>query len=197
MIALEAGVVAAVAEFDRRTFLRVTLLATGMGAWSIGCASNTPTWMTPPPDQPLQALSPRAYATLTAAGACIAGPRVAAEIVAGRLRPGPVADAWLARTPTLRDPLLQALTVLEFGVYPLMHKLRAFTSLTDTGRDTVLVGLRDGRLGLQRALFGGIRSMALLAVYLTPEAHALVDYPAPFGTDAVTIGDAMAPLPPA
>ena len=195
MSAAERTTMVAAAQLSRRTVLRAGgVLASG--AWgSTGCAGSTPAWLLPLPSRRLASLSPRTYATLTAACARIAGPRVAAEIEGERLRPGPVADAWLTRTPTASDPLNQALMVLEFGVYPLVAKLRPFTALDGAAQDAVLRNLQASRLGLKRALFAGIHSIALLSVYLTPEAHALIGYPGPFGTATVSIGDAMAPLP--
>jgi hypothetical protein len=53
-----------------------------------------------------------------------------AELIAARtIDVGVAADAWLARTPALTTPVTQALGVLEFGVWPLVNKLRPFTAL--------------------------------------------------------------------
>lgn len=192
----ETAVARAAAGLNRRAFLRAVAGATAAGIVPTGCSAPTAAWLQPPANATLQILSLRQYAALSALAARIAGPRAAAEIIAQRLTPALRADTWLATAPSLRGPITQALTVVEFGIYPLVPKLRPFTALTDSAQDAVLQRLQTGRFELQRALFAGLRSVALLGVYLSPEAYALIHYPGPFGTERVSIGDAMAALPP-
>lgn len=195
MTPVESEVAHAAAGLHRRGFLKLMALATAAGVVPSGCGSGSPAWTQPPPDVALKALSPRAYATLTAVSARVAGPAVGDGIAAGRLRPGAIADAWLARTPSFAGPLGQALALLEFGVRPLLAKWRPFTSLDGAAQDAVLDDLRTSSIATKRAMYAGVRSVALLAVYLSPEQHAAIGYPPPFGTAAVSIADAMAPLP--
>jgi hypothetical protein len=194
---LEHATQFAVEGLSRRRVLQAIAVLAGGTLGTAGCGRSTPPWLQPPANQTLTALSPRSYATLTAACARIAGPRVAQAITSQRLHPGLVADEWLGRTPGAPDPINQALTLLEFGIYPLVAKWRPFTQLDDAAQDAALRNLQQARLGMKRAVFGGIRSVALLAVYLSPDVGTLIPYPAPFGTDAISLADAMAPLPPA
>lgn len=152
------------AALDRRGFLRLAGLAAGAGLLPAGC-TDAPPGLAPPPDLALQWLSPRGYAVLTAATARVAGPGGAALIARGELQPGRSGERFLAESPHLAAPLGQALLVLEFGVWPLLGKLRPFTALDDAGRDAVLRELVTSRLALKRRLFGGIRSVALLCFY--------------------------------
>ena len=125
------------------------------------------------------------------AGAAERGTRGAALIAARTVDVGALADAWLVRTPALAGPLGQALLVLELGVWPLAGKLRPFTSLDDAGRDAILTEHMTSRLELKRSVFRGVRSLALLTFYGSPATRPLTDYPGPFGTDRVSIADAM------
>ncbi len=59
-------------------------------------------------------------------------------------------------------------------------------------QDAVLADLAASRLGLKRALFGGMRALALTMFYGAPAARGLCAYNGPFGTGSVTIADAMA-----
>jgi hypothetical protein len=139
-------------------------------------------------------LGPRTYAVFTAATARVVGPPGAVLVADRRVDVGRVADGWLARTPALATPLVQALWVLELGIPPLVDKLRPFTALTATAQDQVLQGLMTSRFALKRQLFSGVRSLAMLAFYSTPESRVLTGYPGPFGSDTVTIADAMEPV---
>ncbi len=149
---------------DRRGFLRLAGLAAGAGLLPAGCA-DAPTGQGPPPDLALTRLTPRSYAVLNAAAARVAGPRGAALVREGRVDPARTGEAFLAGSPDLAGPLGQALLLLEFGVWPLLGKLRPFTALDDAGRDAVLAELRDSRLALKRRAFNGIRSVCLLCFY--------------------------------
>jgi|CXWL01.1.fsa_nt_gi hypothetical protein len=191
-MSLERDATAALAALDRRSFLRLAGVLAAAGVVPSGCGGVPPA-LAPPPDLTLRVLTPRTYGTFTAASARLAGPRVAELIAAGRIHPGRAADAWLARSPDVAGPLAQALLVLEFGVWPLVEKLRPFTALEAPAQDRVLDGLLRSRVALKRALWKGVRSFAMLAVYLEPEARALTGFPGPFGANGVTIGDAMVP----
>lgn len=193
---LEAALHDAGLALSRRTLLKLGGVALVTGIVPAGCASGQSAWLTPPTDARLAVLSPRAFATFTAACARIAGPTTADAIERGALVPGVVADAWLARTPALGDPLGAALTLLEFAPFPLLPKWRPFTALAAEAQDAVLLDLRDSRLATKRAVFGGVRALSLLAVYLSPGPRAAIGFPGPFGTETISIGDAMAPLPP-
>jgi hypothetical protein len=85
----------------------------------------------------------------------------------------------------------QALAVLEFGVWPLVAKVRPFTALGARGQDAVLDDLARARLALKRQLFAGVRSLALLAFYTQPQSRAVSGYPGPFGSERIPIGAAM------
>lgn len=189
----ERAATAALATLDRRGFLRLVGVASAAGIVPAGCAPAIPEWLVP--DVPLAVLTARQYAVVTAVAARLAGTAVATAIGERRLRPAAVADTWLARTPALAAPLGQALTVLEHAVAPFTPKLRAFSRLDVVEQARVLDDFRTSRLALKRAIYAGVRSVALLGVYLAPEGRALVPYPGPFGSETVTIGDAMAPLP--
>jgi hypothetical protein len=85
----------------------------------------------------------------------------------------------------------QALVVLEFGVWPIVDKVRPFTSLSGQAQDAVLADL--ARSGWRwRALYGGVRSLVLSAFYGATPTWPLSNYPGPFGLGAVTIADALA-----
>ena len=128
----------------------------------------------------------------TAAAARIVGPAGAALMASRTVDVGARADGFLANDPQMSGPLGQALTVLEFGVFPLLAKLRPFTALSGPSQDAVLDDLMRSRFDLKRQLFGGVRSLALFAFYGAPESRPLTGYPGPYGSDSVTIGDAMA-----
>ena len=152
------------AALDRRGFLRVAGLAAAAGLLPTGCA-DPPEGLAPPPDLALRHLTPRSYAVLTAATARVAGPQGAALIARGLLQPGRAGERFLQDSPDLAAPLGQALLVLEFGVWPLLGKVRTFTGLDDAGRDAVLRELMTSRLELKRLAFNGIRSVSLLCFY--------------------------------
>ena len=83
------------------------------------------------------------------------GPPARERIAARRLEPGARAEAFLASAPTLAPTLRQALLVLEFGVPPLLAKLRPFTALArrGAGRDPARadeLALRDQAAALRR-----------------------------------------------
>src|SRR5690606_2934464 len=121
-----------------------------------------------------------------------AGPRAAAAIAAGALDPAGAADAWVARRTSLRDALEQGLALLEWGVWPLLPKVRPFTSLDPAGQDRVVADLQRSRVDLKRDLYKGLKSLASLGVYAAPAARPLVGFPGPF--DGPGIAAAMADL---
>ena len=188
----ERDVRVALGALDRRSFLRLTGALMASGLVPSGCG-GVPSSLVPPAGTTLHVLTPRTYAVFTAACARFAGPHVAELIGAGRIHPGRAADDWLARSPEVAGPLGQGLLLLEFGVWPLVAKLRPFTALDGDAQDGVLDELVHSRLTLKRVLWRGVRSFAMLAVYLAPEARALTAFPGPFGANGVTIGDAMVP----
>ncbi len=179
---------AAAAALDRRGFLRLTALVAGTGLLPSGCGGGEPR-----PGVDLVVLSPRTYTVFNAAASRLVGPRGAALIADGTVDPGAAADAILARSPTLAAPLGQALLALEFGVWPLLPKLRPFTALSADGQDAVLTDLAGSTVGLKRALYGGVRSLVMATFYATHASRSLTGYPGPFGLGAVTIADAMVP----
>jgi hypothetical protein len=81
--------------------------------------------------------------------------------------------------------------VLEFGVWPLVAKIRPFTGLGPGAQDAVLADLMRSRWTLKRQLFGGVRSLALLAFYTQPQSRVISGYPGPFGSERIPIGAAM------
>lgn len=175
----------------RRDMLRLAALAAGAGLVPAGCG-GLPEHLAPPPGAALAVLTPRSYAVLTAATMRVVGP-IGADLVARRVvDAGRVADRWLAGAPAVAGQLGTALTALEFGVPPLAWKIRPFTRLAPAGQDAVLDGMMRSRWDLARRLFGGVRSLALLAFYGDPASRAVTGYPGPFGGAEVTIGDAMA-----
>ncbi len=179
----------AAAALDRRAFLKATALIAGAGLLPAGCGGGTP----PPPDVTLVVLTPRTYAVFNAAACTLIGPRGAALIEARMIDPAAAADAILARSPGLAGPLSQALLVLEFGIWPLVRKVRPFTSLTIGGQRAVVTDLAESGIELKRALYGGIRSLTMATFYASPTSRALTGYPGPFGMGDVTIADAMVP----
>jgi hypothetical protein len=168
-------VVAALAALDRRAFLRLAGAAAMAGLLPTGC--GPPPALAPPAGRSLFHLTPRTYAVFTAAAARIVGPAGAERIAARRLEPAATADAFLASAPTLAGPLRQALLVLEFGVPPLLAKLRPFTALAPDAQDAILHELMTSRLETKRLLFSGVRSLALLACYAEPVSREWMDYP--------------------
>ena len=185
-----ASLARAGAMLERRAFLRLAGTLAAAGFVPAGCAGVPERWRLPA-DASLAVLSPRGYATFTAAAARVVGPTGAALIERRAVDVGQEADRLLARAPALASPLAQALAVLEFGVWPLVRKLRPFTALDGPAQDGVLDDLMRSRLELKRQLFGAVRGLALLAFYGTPASRAVSGYPGPFGSERVSIGDAM------
>jgi hypothetical protein len=175
---------------ERRTFLRLLGTLAAAGVLPSGCSGVPERWAVHG-DVPLVVLSPRGYATFTAAAARLVGPQGGALIERRAIDVGRTADAVLARAPALAAPLGQALLALEFGVWPLVRKMRSFTSLAAEAQDAVLDDLMRSRLDLKRQIFGGIRSLAMLAFYGTKESREVSGYPGPFGSERVPIGAAM------
>ena len=179
----------AAAALDRRGFLRLVGAAAAAGVLPAGCRARG---LAPPPGTELRVLTPRTWATFTAATARLVGPRGAALVARGLVVPGRTADAVLAANPALAGPLVQGLWVLELGVWPLVWKVRTFTGITPGAQDLVLRELAHSRIALKRDLFAGLRSLAFLAFYGDPGARQLTGYPGPFGNGTVSIADAMA-----
>lgn len=158
-----------------------------------GCG-GVPETLAPPAGLSLSALRPCDYATLPAAALRVVGPRGAELIFSRTVDVGRLADELLARSPAVAGALSQALVVLEFGVWPLVAKLRPFTQLSGQAQDAVLTDLARSRLAVKHALYGGVRSLALLsAFYGAPQTRSLSGYPGPFGVGAVTVSDGLAP----
>jgi hypothetical protein len=174
--ARHAQAVASLSALDRRAFLRLAGLAAASGLLPTGCGS-APARLLPPPGLELRFLTPRTWAVFTAASARIVGPAGAQRIAARRLEPGARAEAFLASAPSLAGTLRQALLVLEFGIPPLLAKLRPFTALAPDAQDAILRELMSSRFATKRLLFGGVRSLALLACYGDPVSREWFDYP--------------------
>jgi hypothetical protein len=155
-----------------------------------GCA-GVPPELLPPASATITVLTPRTYAVFTAAAARIVGPRGAALVADRTVDVGSLADVWLGRTPAVAGPLARALLLLEFGVWPLLGKARAFTALPGDARDRVLAECMTSRLETKRAVFRGIRALVMLTFYGAPATRPLTGFPGPFGTGSVTIADAM------
>lgn len=175
---------------DRRAFLRLAGVAAAAGLVPAGCGGG----QAPADGTTLALLSPRQYATLTAAAARLVGPRGAALIRDRTVDPAAAADALLARSPQVGALIAQALTVLEFGIWPLLPKLRPFTALDGDAQDAVLQDLMTSSMALKQALFGGVRGIVMGAFYGNAATQPLTHYPGPFGLGAITIADAMRPL---
>jgi hypothetical protein len=188
-----AQAVEALAALDRRGFLRLAGLAAAAGVLPSGCGP-LPAALAPPPGIPLHHLTPRTYAVFTAAAARLVGPAGAERIATRRLEPARNADAFLLSSPSLAPPLRQALLLLEFGVVPLLGKLRPFTALPPAGQDAILHELMTSRLETKRLLFGGVRSLALLACYGDPASREWIDYPPADPRPGADIEAAHAPL---
>lgn len=179
----------ALAGLDRRGFLRWVGIAAGAGLLPTGCSA--PESLAPPDALALRFLTPRTYAVLNAAAQAVVGPEGGALIDARAVDPGARAEAFLASAEPLAGPLRQALLALEFGVYPLLGKLRPFTALDSDGRAAILAELMTSRWSLKRLLFKGVKSVALLAFYGDPASHAGIGYPAAPGRPGPTIQDAL------
>jgi hypothetical protein len=188
--AARAEIIRAACVLDRRSFLKISLGLATAGLGSMGCRGVAPE-LAPPPGTALSVLGPRSYATFTAAAMRIVGPAGAAMIAARRIDAGTGADRWLARTPALAGPVSQALMLLEIGLWPLVAKVRPFTALEGDAQDRVLVDLMESRLDLKRAVYQGVRALAMLSVYSAPESRVLSSYPGPFGNDRVSIRAGM------
>jgi len=167
---------AALSALDRRAFLKLAGLTAAVGVLPAACRDAPPA-LAPPADLELRFLTPRTYAVFTAAAARFVGPSGAELIARGRLRPGAHAEEFLVSAPTLAPTLRQALLALEFGVPPLLAKLRPFTALAGEAQDAVLRELMTSLFATKRLLFGGVRSLALLACYGDPASHGWIDYP--------------------
>jgi len=187
---LERELQASLAVLDRRGFLRLTGLAAAAGLLPAGCG-EAPAGLRPPPGLVLRVLTPRSYATFQAAALRILGPAGRALADAGAIDVAGRADGRLATLPAFAGLVQQALLALEFGVWPLVPKLRPFTALPEEGRDQVLRGLATARLDLSRALFRGVRSFTWLAYYSAIQSHAAIAYPGPFGGPGASVHDAM------
>lgn len=185
-----AEIARAAAVLDRRSFLKLSAGVVAAGFAPLGCGGVSPALL-PAPGASLAVLGPRSYATFTAAAMRIVGPTGAAMIAARQVDAGTGADAWLSRTPSLAGPISQALVLLEFGVWPLVAKVRPFTSLAAEAADGVLSDLMTSRLDLKRAVFQGVRALSLLSFYSAPESRVLSRYPGPFGNASVSIRAGM------
>lgn len=178
---------------DRRAFLRLAAVATAAGLLPSGCGKVPPV-LAPPAGLALTVLSPRAYATFTAIASRVIGPAGADLIASRTIDVGAAADAWLVRTPALAAPLAQALAVVEFGVWPLVRKVRAFTALDGNAQDLVLDDLMRSRVDLKASIFQGVRGLSLLSFYSSAASRALTGYPGPFGSERIPITAGMTPL---
>ena len=183
---------ARVARSLDRGFLRLAGIAAAAGVLPGGCG-GVPETLAPPADLSLLALRPREYATFTAAALRIVGPCGAERIRSRTVDVGRLADELLAGSPAVAGALSQALVVLEFGVWPLVAKLRRFTELSGQAQDAVLADLASSRLAVKRALYDGVRSLVLSAFYGAPQTRSLTGYPGPFGLGTVTVADGLAP----
>lgn len=182
----------ALARLDRRGFLRLAGGLAAAGLLPTACGGDgpqLPAVLTPPRALELESLSPRGYATFQAFAMRLAGPRAAASIAARELDPAAAADRWVARLPALAGALSDGLTLLEWGVWPLLPKLRPFTALEGAAQDRVIENLLRSRVALKRDLYRGLKSLATLVVYTDPAARAWTGHPGPF--DAAGIAVAM------
>ena len=187
---VEMELVRAGRALSRRRVIKLLGLAGAGAVLPSGCA-GVPSGLAPPAGASLAVLSPRTYAVTTAAAMRLVGPKGAALIAARSIDVGLLADAWLARTPAVAGSMGQALLLLEFGIWPLVGKLRPFTALDGTGQDGVLAGCMTSRLDTMRAVFRGVRSLAMLTFYGAAASRPLTGFPGPFGSATVTIADAM------
>jgi hypothetical protein len=153
----------AIAQLDRRGFLRLAGAASAAGLLPLGCLA---------PD--------RRDRVLRAVARRIAGPTATARIDAGDVDPAAVFGPWLERLGPLADTLEIGLATLEYGVWPLVPKLRPFSALEGADQDAVLTALRESRFGLKRQLFAAAKLVGCVVWYTSPESHAGVGYPGPF-----------------
>jgi hypothetical protein len=188
---MESALRDALAPLSRRRFLQLVGAVAGAGLLPLGCAREAPAGLRPAPGKPLRRLSERGYAVFQAAAARIVGEPGASWIAEGRVVPAATADAWLGPLPQLAERLGQGLLLLEYGVFPLLPKLRPFTALEPEAQDGVLADLLRSELGLKRDLFRGVRSLAFLTFYADPATRPLIAHPGPFGRGSVAIADAM------
>ncbi|HVH07570.1 MAG TPA: hypothetical protein VNE71_16380 [Myxococcota bacterium] len=186
----------ALAPLTRRRFFALAGAAAAAGLLPTGCAEEPPAWQRAPEGVALRHLSARQYAVLAAAIARFVGGEGAGWIAEGRVAPAATADAWLGSQPALAGPLAQGLLLLEFGVYPLVAKLRPFTALAGAAQDAVLDDLAGSAFGLKRMLWRGLRTISFLTFYADPAVRPLIHHPGPFGAGAVSIADAMRWTPP-
>ncbi len=153
----------AIAELDRRGFLRLGAAAAAAGLLPLGCLAP------PRRERVVEALVRR-----------IAGPAAASAIDAGRLDPAAALAPWLAGLGSLADTLEMGLAALEWGVWPLLPKLRPFSALDGGAQDELLASLRDSRFNPRRQIFVAAKLVACVAWYSGPESDPLVGYPGPF-----------------
>jgi len=186
----EREVQGAAIVLGRRPVLRLVGVVAAAGLLPTGC-TGTPAELAPPATATLAVLTPRTYATFTAAASRMVGPRGAALITDRTVDVGSLADAWLGRTPAVAGPLAKALLLLEFGVWPIVEKARPFTALAPAAQDAVLAECMRSRIETKRAVFRGIRSLAMLTFYGSVATRPLTGFPGPFGSATVTIADAM------
>ncbi|MEN8183493.1 MAG: twin-arginine translocation signal domain-containing protein [Myxococcota bacterium] len=187
---LPAAQRSAALSLDRRRFLQAAGALAALGLLPTGCRP-LPAQLAPPQGLRLGVLTPRSYATFGAASARLVGPEGGRLIGLGGIEPARTLERWLQRLPETAPLVQQALLLLEFGVFPLVGKLRPFTSLGGDAQDAVLAELMSSRFAWKRAVFGGIRSFAFLTFYADPASRTLTGYPGPFGGAGATIADAM------
>ena len=90
-----------------------------------------------------------------------------------RVDAGAIADELLGRMPQVAGAVGTALTVLEFGVPPLVWKVRPFTSLGTDEQDGVLDDLMRSRFDLGRQLFGAPEPAAQVNAARARRTHDL------------------------
>jgi hypothetical protein len=161
-----------------------------LGLLPTGCG-GVPESLAPPSGATLRAMTPRTYAVFSAAAMRIVGPRGATLVTDRTIDVGLLADGFLTRTPAVAGPLGQALLLLEFGVWPLLGKVRPFTALAPDAQDAILAECMTSRLETKRAVFRGLRGLVMLTFYGAAASRALTGFPGPFGSDTVNIADAM------
>jgi len=181
---------AALARLDRRRFLSLGIAATGATLLPAGCG-GVPDSLRPRADVALRQLSPRGYATCTAADQRLTGPAAAAAIARPEIDVGTAVDRWVDREPGLAGAVTMALTALEWGIPPWVPKWRPFTGQSERDQDRILAALMEARLDVSRDIFRGIRSLVFVAVYSDPKGVRLTHFPGPFGSAEVGIADAM------
>jgi hypothetical protein len=185
MTPTEPDVVRELAALDRRAFLRLAGAVAATGLLPVACRGAQT------PDADLVVLVPRAYATFNAAASRIVGPRGAELIRTRAVDPARAADAFAARNPAIAETLGAALALLEWAPWPLVPKLRPFTSLDGAAQDRVLDALMRSRIDLLRDVFKGVKSLAALTFFAHPATRALTGFPGPFGSARVPIAAAM------